>query len=249
MESSEEENFQSHTIDGELLELNQLIDLIKSNNVENLSEFLTHFSDSGPSSNSNNEGFFLGSSLSKIEKEKQVDVVSSTLNHDLIRAVDSLIAVLEQICKVPDGAVSLQPNKLIHELIALVEDDYLSCVNELILRLSEFKERLSHLSFGESFELVCIMKRLNECKGRLLGSFIVTEQSMGGTLWGLSEELQSRVGMKEEGKFLVKENKERYTESARFGERVLTSSDSVKFSSSRFGLNRRNSFNLLDSTE
>lgn len=194
-------------------------------------------------------GFFLGSCLSKVEKEKQVDVVSSMMNDDLIRDVNSLIVVIEELCKVPDGALSLEGNKLLHELIGLVENDYLLCVNEIILRLSEFKERLSHMSLGESFELVCILKRLNECKERLLGSFIITEQSMGGTLWSLIEELQSRVGMKEEGKFLTKENKERYTESARFGERVLTSSDSVKFSSSRFGLNRRNSFNLLDSTE
>lgn len=194
-------------------------------------------------------GFFLGSCSSKVEKEKQVDGVSSMMNDDLIRDVDSLIVVFEELCKVPDGSLSHQGNKLLHELIGLVENDYLLCVNEIILRLSEFKERLSHMSFGESFELVCILKRLNECKERLLGSFIITEQSMGGTLWSLIEDLQSRVGMKDEGKFLTKENKERYTESARFGERVLTSSDSVKFSSSRFGLNRRNSFNLLDSTE
>ncbi|KAL8109179.1 hypothetical protein AgCh_025319 [Apium graveolens] len=193
-------------------------------------------------------GFFLGSCLSKVEKEKQVDGVSSMMNDDLIRDVDSLILVIEEFCKVPDGSLSLEGNKLLHELVGLVENDYLLCVNEIIFRLSEFKERLGHLSFGESFELVCILKRLNECKERLLGSFIITEQSMGGMLWSLIEELESRVGMKEEGKFLTKENKERYTESARFGERVLTSSDSVKFSSSRFSFNRRNSFNLLDST-
>lgn len=196
-------------------------------------------------------GFFLGSSLSKLEKEKQADGVSSMLNDDLIRDVNSLIVVMEELCRVPDGALSIEGNKLLHELIGLVEDDYLGAVNETILRLSEFKERLSHLSFGESFELVCILRRLNECKEKLLGSFIITEHSMGGTLWGLIKELQSRVGLKEEGKFLTKENKEnRASESARFGQRVLTSSDSVKFSSSRFGLRRNsNSFTLLDSTE
>lgn len=186
--------------------------------------------------------------MSIVEKEKKVDGVSSMMNADLIRDVDLLIVVMEELCKVPDGALSVEGNKLLHELIGLVEDDYLLVANEIILRLGEFKERLGHLSFGESFELACNMRRLNECKERLLGSFIIKEHSMGGTLWGLIEDLQSRAGMKEEGKLLTKENKERATESARFGERVLTSSDSVKFSSSRFGLNKY-TFTVLDSTE
>ena len=87
MESPEEENFQSHTTDGELLELNQLIDLIKSNNAENLSEFFTHFSDSGPSSNSNNEGivcFFLPSSSIELRKSCQMQSVYEILVSNLI---------------------------------------------------------------------------------------------------------------------------------------------------------------------
>lgn len=158
--------------------------------------------------------------------------------------------MFEELCKVPDSFL-VQGNKLLYEVMVLLGNDFLLEVNEIELRLTEFKERLGHLSFDESVDLVCNLNRLDNCKDKLLPLFTVRKPSID-PLWGLVDELKSKAGMvkleREGGKLLTMGNKERATESARFGERVLKSIDSVKFSSTRFGLNEF-SFTILESTE
>lgn len=136
------------------------------------------------------------------------------------------------MCKVPDSLL-VEGNKLLYEVMSLLGNDYLSAVNEVLLRLSEFKIRLSCLSFGDSVDLVCVLKRLENCQERLLVLFTMKKPSTE-TLWELVEELKSKlvmVNMYNDGRKLGR--KERITESARFGERVLKSCDSVQFSSGR----------------
>lgn len=160
---------------------------------------------------------------------------------DLIRDVDSLVGLVEEICKAPDS-LHVEGNRLLDEIMGLVGGDYLSAVNEVSLRLSEFMERLSCLSFGESVELMCGLNRLEDCKERLVvGSFTIKKPSTE-TLWGLIGELKNRVGMlnvyREGGKLVSVGRREKGTESARFADRVVKYGDSVQFSSSRFGLDK-----------
>ncbi|XP_059643088.1 putative clathrin assembly protein At4g40080 [Cornus florida] len=183
-------------------------------------------------------GFFLSSTSSIVERDKQEERVSSFTNLDLIRDVGSLVAVIEEICKVPDS-ILVDDNKLINEVVGLVGGDYLSAVNQVLIRVTEFMERLSCLSFGESVELVCALKRLEDCKERLMGLFTSIRKASMETLWGLIEELIDRIGMmkpytSDGGKLLTVG---RGSESARFGDRVLNQGDSVRFSSVRFDLN------------
>lgn len=158
--------------------------------------------------------------------------------------------MIEELCKVPDSLL-VQGNKLLYEVMVLLGNDFLLAVNEIVLRLTEFKERLDHLSFGESVDLACNLNRLNNCKEKLLLLFTVRKPSIE-MLWGLVEELKSKVRMvkmeREGGKLLTLGDMERASESARFGERVLKSIDSVKFSSTRFDLNKF-SFTMLETME
>ncbi|KAA8546752.1 hypothetical protein F0562_003181 [Nyssa sinensis] len=121
-------------------------------------------------------GFFLCSSSGAIDKDKQDEGVSSFTNVDLIGDTDSMVGVMEEICKVPDS-LHVDGNKLLQEIMGLVGGDFLAAVNEISLRLSEFNERRDCLSFGESVELMCALKRLEECKERLMGLFSIKKVS------------------------------------------------------------------------
>ncbi|KAL3527588.1 hypothetical protein ACH5RR_012244 [Cinchona calisaya] len=156
-------------------------------------------------SNSRVLGYFLGSTTGSVEKDKQEERISSSLNQNLIKDVDSLVGMIEEICEVPDPSF-VEGNKLLNEVISLLGNDYLSTVNELLSRLGEFNERLGCLSFGESVELVCVLKRLEDCKEKLSLLFKVKKPSTE-TLWGLVTELEEKIETlkveKEERKLLT----------------------------------------------
>lgn len=183
-------------------------------------------------------GYFLGYFLEKDDKEEER--MSSLLNEDLIRDVDSLVGVIEELCKIPDpNFVIIEGNKLLYEIVSLLTNDYLTTVNELVTRFSEFNERTSCLSFGESVELVCALKRLKDCKEKLSVIFTV-QKPLVLTLWGLIDELKDKIEKlkveKEERKLLTSwcgKSDKAMSESARFGRSVVKFNDSVLFSSGR----------------
>ncbi|CAN4126757.1 unnamed protein product [Withania somnifera] len=158
---------------------------------------------------------------------------SSFLNSDLIREVESLLQFMEELVDLPDSLL-LEGNKLLYQVIGLLSDDYVSTVNELLLRLNEFKERFSCLSFGDSVELSFILKRLQGCKERLSVIFPIQKPSME-LLWGLVSELIDNLKVDKAGTKLVTFGKS--SESARFGNRVVKFGDSVQFSSGRYVMN------------
>ncbi|KMT08606.1 hypothetical protein BVRB_6g138850 [Beta vulgaris subsp. vulgaris] len=178
-------------------------------------------------------GYFLFSTSCSLEREKAKEIIASLLCKDLLREIDGLINVLEEICKSPD-CVHLEGNKLLLEVMGFVGEDYFTTVDEIVIRVEEFKERLSCLSFVDSVELVCALKRLEDCKERLGTMFEVNGSGLVEDLWGLVSEMKDKVGevkgFKEEkmvlswGRF----------ESARFGDRDNKAHDSVQFASNRF---------------
>ncbi|CAK9169702.1 unnamed protein product [Ilex paraguariensis] len=184
-------------------------------------------------SSSRTLGYYLRSPPWNIDKDKEEERVSSSMNLDLIRDVDSLVEVIEELCKLPDSLL-VEDNKLLYEVMGLLRGDYLSAVNEVLLRLSEFKERLSCLSFGESVELTCALKRLEDRRERLLEMFKIKKPSME-TLWVSIGELKGRVGMlevdREGGKMVNRGRRRRASESTRFDE-VLKSADPFRHISS-----------------
>ncbi|XP_055816589.1 putative clathrin assembly protein At4g40080 [Solanum dulcamara] len=178
-------------------------------------------------------GYFLSSSSSSYNTGEKI---STFLNSDLIRDVDSLVQLIEETIKLPDSLL-LDGNKLLYEVIGLLSSDYLSTVNELLIRLSEFKERLSCLSFGDSVELSFIFKRLEGCEERLSVLFSVKKPSTE-LLWSSVTELSLKIDdlkVDLSGRKLL--TFEKSSESARFNNRVVKFGNSVQFSSGRYEMN------------
>ncbi|KAD5960640.1 hypothetical protein E3N88_12112 [Mikania micrantha] len=165
-------------------------------------------------------------------REKHQDSISSLLNFDLINDFASLVCVIQEICKVPDDLL-VENDRLLHGVMELLANDYLSTVNEIYLRVIEFKERVNLLSFNESFELASSLDRLRSCKEKSLQLFSNRKASVD-MLWEMIEELSNKIGMVD---FTKLGRRESWSESARFGDRVVRTSDSLKFSSGRLRLN------------
>ncbi|KAG6384328.1 hypothetical protein SASPL_155866 [Salvia splendens] len=189
-------------------------------------------------------GFFLSSS---IRFNRDSNRISSLLNLDLIKELDSLSLLIEEISRSPDDSIE-RGGVIVKEITALFLNDYISSVNELLLRLTELGERVGSLSFGDSVEVVCCLKRLQSCRERLSDLYSVEKPSIE-MMWGLVQELRDRIEManKEGGKFLTWRSRESGTESARFEERVLIGFDSEKkFQTGRFSVNGFSGYLALD---
>ncbi|KZV53766.1 clathrin assembly protein-like [Dorcoceras hygrometricum] len=174
-------------------------------------------------------GYFLCSSSNSMVKEIQEQRIPSFMNLDLIKDMDSLVQLLEEICKVPDSLLP-EGDRLIEEIIKLLSDDFLSTANEILLRIEELKQRLNCLKFGESVELICCLKRSQDCESRLSELYRMKKASIDA-MWASIQELREAIGtVREDGRMLSLG----MCESARFGDRVFRLSDSVHFPSGRF---------------
>ncbi|XP_062100118.1 putative clathrin assembly protein At4g40080 [Humulus lupulus] len=193
-------------------------------------------------------GFFLGSSSSATEEER----VSASWNGDLIKETESLASLFERICAQPELDLSLNGNRLVDDIRGLVGQDYLSVVNEVSIRVTEFGDRLSCLSFVDSVELICALRRLENCRERLQLSSNLVKKDLSESLWDLISEIKEKFGREKENRednLVVALRKDKGTESARFGDRVFKFNDSVRFSSGRFATNYRHSLPFVGSTE
>ncbi|CAI8598182.1 unnamed protein product [Vicia faba] len=159
-------------------------------------------------------GYFLRETTTV--KETHEERVSSLVSGDLLREIDSLVAMMEGIGKRPNIPTMEQKNKVVVEIMDLVEDDEVVVVNEVLVRVKEFgeRERLGSLGFGEVVELVCVLKRLEMCRERMV---MVMEEKR---FWNLVIELKEKVGKmkvyRDEGKVYRTVGKDRGTESVRF---------------------------------
>ncbi|GKV18701.1 hypothetical protein SLEP1_g29042 [Rubroshorea leprosula] len=178
-------------------------------------------------------GFFLCSSSRSSEKDKDEENVSSRLNCDLLKETDSLVNLLDEMSKRADSS-NENCKKLLDEVMGLVGEDSLSAINEVSIRVNELKERLSSLSFGDSVELVFVLKRLEDCKEKL-SIFTWRKRVLMETFWGLIGEVKDKVGNSEvyrgEGRFLTMGSRRKASASARFDDRVPRCNDLVRFSS------------------
>ncbi|KAF6166817.1 hypothetical protein GIB67_005693 [Kingdonia uniflora] len=185
-------------------------------------------------------GFFICSVTSHPNSSKQEheEKVSALMNIDLIKEIDTLTGFIEELCRAPE-LLNIRDKGLVHEVMRLMGEEFSSSQREILIRLSELEQRVGTLSFGDSVELVCIFKRLESCKERLLVLFINRKGGLGEVLWGLIRDLKEKVTIEKEcgERRLVKAGwRGKFSESARFGERILRLGDSVMFSSGRMAL-------------
>ncbi|PIN08790.1 hypothetical protein CDL12_18631 [Handroanthus impetiginosus] len=169
-------------------------------------------------STSRDMGYFLCSSSCTMVTENQEQRILSLLNVDLIKDVDSLIQLIEELCKVPDF-ILIEGNIIVKDIIRLLLNDYVSVVNEIALRLYELKERLSCLSFGDSVELLCALKRLEDCKESILSLYVMRKPAIE-LMWSLVQDLKEGIGKlhvcKNGEKLVSFDRRMKGSESARF---------------------------------
>lgn len=169
-----------------------------------------------------------------MDKDEVKEDVSTLLNSDLVKDIDSLANLLDEMSKRPDS-LNEQGKRLVEKVMELVGEDSLSAINEISIRVNELKERLSRLGFADSVELVCALRMLEGCKERLAAILTQGKTVSTETFWGLIGEVKDMVeGSKVytvEGRLLTMGNNG--SQSARFEDRALRRNDSVRFSSGR----------------
>uniref|UniRef100_A0A9I9DI72 ENTH domain-containing protein n=1 Tax=Cucumis melo TaxID=3656 RepID=A0A9I9DI72_CUCME len=184
-------------------------------------------------------GFIVGSSSSNEEMERKTEQISGIWNSELLKDTESLVGLIEEISKMPP-CLHLNRNRLVDKIYGFVGDDYLAAMKEISIRVTEFHHRLGCLSFGESVELVCALKRLDDFKEKQsLGIFARYEVLMDG-FWSSIRETKNLIGASKENRDGCKlsQMERRISDSGRFIERSNASSycDVLPFRSERFGL-------------
>lgn len=150
-----------------------------------------------------------------------------------------MVDVLEEVARSPETLDPSGGNKLVSAVIVLVAEDYSVAVEDLESRIGEFTQRLSSLSFADSVEMFCALKRLDDCKERLSELLPMTGNSQETALWRLTERLrEDLVAVSDKMEKLAVVNWRRVGKtggSDRFGERVLEAGNNAfRFSSNRF---------------
>lgn len=189
---------------------------------------------------SRNLGFFLSPAI-----KKEGESVSSLVNQDLLKELNMLVSLVEEICRAPE-LLHVQENRLVHEAISLVHEDRSSAQREIMVRVNEIVERVDTLSFGESDELVCVLKRYENCKDKLQALFVNRKNTLADLLWNLVAELKDKIGENKEhwsgklGRIVVSESAKLDKVQgrigggwARSGDLVYRQDDSVRWRSGR----------------
>ncbi|CAI0422080.1 unnamed protein product [Linum tenue] len=188
-------------------------------------------------------GFFLCSTTSTAEKDRAEEKVSAMVTSDLVKEMDSLVGLMEEAGRKPES-LHLKGNSIIGEILNFVGADFLSAINDVSVRVNEFKHRVSCLSFGESVELVCVLKRLEGCREKMVELSPTRKRVLIDGMWVAVREVLDKSTEacrgEKQGRLLLTwgGRREQGTESARFGGRVLSCSDSFRASSARFGSSR-----------
>ncbi|XP_057503694.1 putative clathrin assembly protein At4g40080 [Actinidia eriantha] len=115
---------------------------------------------------------------------------TSLLNSDLMREIDVLVRIVEQLSNFPDS-LHCQKNDLVYEAVNLTGKDYRSTQRQLGTRLSECVDRIDRSRFGESAELTRCLTRLEECRERLVALFI--NRNRNDAFWDLVRETKAKA--------------------------------------------------------
>ncbi|KAL6984069.1 hypothetical protein U1Q18_017444 [Sarracenia purpurea var. burkii] len=150
----------------------------------------------------------------------------SPLKSDLMREMEVLVSIVEEICRAPDS-LHCQQNNLVYVAVNLIGEDYRSTQKQIQVRLGEFTGRnieLSDLSATESGELIRCLKRLEDCRERLLVVF--GNRRRNDSFWESITDTKTKLVKVEEererGRWLARTGRrEDASELTRLGERVV----------------------------
>ncbi|CDP01120.1 unnamed protein product [Coffea canephora] len=176
------------------------------------------------------------SSSSKFQENRNNKIAIRPPDCDLLKEIDSLVCMVEGICAAPES-LHYQRLDLVHEFMLLVSEDYRFTQHQIITRLNELGDRTARMSYDDSAELICCLKRLEDCRMRLVEMF--ANRKRNDEFWDLVR--QTRVGLEElnekrdRGRMVVwKGWQDETTELTRFvDQRVMGTSEVIKLSPCR----------------
>ncbi|XP_047149903.1 putative clathrin assembly protein At4g40080 [Vigna umbellata] len=147
--------------------------------------------------------------------EREFSGVSSV---ELLCEIRGLVDFVEQVSHAPES-LHLQRIDLVYGVVRLVCDDYGRVQREISQRVEESERRVGDLGVNELRELVRCLKRLEECKERLVVLFV--NRKKNDSFWDLIGRVKNKgVAVMEdtEGKWLtvVVKGRNDFTESTRF---------------------------------
>lgn len=90
----------------------------------------------------------------------ETDLLTVLQNHDVIAELESLVAVGEEISRVPEGPASTVGNRLVSEVVRQAEEDWVRVRDEIAVRVRELRERVGLLTYSDSVGLLCVLKRI-----------------------------------------------------------------------------------------
>ncbi|CAJ1971719.1 unnamed protein product [Sphenostylis stenocarpa] len=161
----------------------------------------------------------LGYYLIKDGVQREFTRVSSV---ELLCELRGLVDFVEQVSHAPES-LHLQRIDLVYGVVRLVRDDYGRVQGEISRRVEEIERRVVDLGVDELRELVWCLKRLEECRERLVVLFV--NRKKNGAFWDLIGGVKNKgvVVMEDmEGKWLtVVKGKNELTESMSFSNPFL----------------------------
>ncbi|XP_050377666.1 putative clathrin assembly protein At4g40080 [Argentina anserina] len=113
-------------------------------------------------------GYYLSSENKKVGYQvKKLPV----LNSELVDEIEGLVEFVVRISDAPES-LSLQRNNLVYEIVKAASEDYRAVQCEISLRVKEIEDRVERLSLSELTRVVDALRRLEDCKERLVLLFV-----------------------------------------------------------------------------
>ncbi|XP_061987919.1 putative clathrin assembly protein At4g40080 [Rosa rugosa] len=115
-----------------------------------------------------------------LNTENHNKVVVALLNSDLVADIEVLVGFVARISDAPES-LSLQRNDLVYEIVKAASEDYRAVQREISVRVKEVEDRVERLSLSELTRVVEALRRLEDCKERLVLLFVNRKRNDG--LW------------------------------------------------------------------
>lgn len=112
-------------------------------------------------------GYYLSNSSNLDNNNK----VLALLTSELLGEVEALVDYVKCTREAPDSVQNIT-NSLVYEVLELAGKDYRLVQRELLFRVKELGDRMEGLSSGELTRFLEGLKKLDDCKERLLSLFL-----------------------------------------------------------------------------
>lgn len=138
--------------------------------------------------------------LKKSDFDKEAEILTSLLNSDLLREMEALVGMVEEICYAPES-LHFQKNNLVYEVVKLVSEDYRLSQYHIMIRLNEFGDRIERLSCSELGELSCGLVRLEASRERL--SLLFANRKRNVVFWDLVSQTKMKIVKERQGREMM----------------------------------------------